>query len=137
MTPYNFRRIIGYSLLALIIAILLTACAAPFDYNEHGNLTSINQIASESKTVCGSVDIARSVADDLARQSQWIYIYSSTLDGNREMTKMALELMEMTKEFNSRFSQNPAPSRTYCLAKVENIKQATDAMLKVSGRRAR
>lgn len=137
MTPYNLRRLIGYSGIALIILLLLTACAAPFDHNEHSNLTTINQVSAEGKTICATTDLARSIADNMATQSQWIYIYSSNLDGNNEMTRMAKNLMDMTKDFQLRYYQPNPPSRTYCLAKMENIKEATDTMLKVSGRRAR
>lgn len=137
MTPYNFRRIVGWGFLGLLALLLLVGCASPFDHNEHSTLTTINQVASEPKTVCGDLNLARSVAEDMATQSQWIYIYSSNLDGNVDMTKMAKNLMDITKEFQSRFNQPVPPSRTYCIAKVENIKQATDVMLKISGRRAR
>lgn len=137
MTPYNFRRTIGYSVLIAIFLVLLAACAAPFDHNEHSNLTSINQVSAEGKIICSTVEMARTTADNMWAQSQWIYIYSSNLDGNAEMIRMAKNLMDMTKEFQLRYYQSTPPSRTYCLSKVENIHEATGVMLRVSGRRAR
>lgn len=137
MTPYNFRRIIGYSGLAIVVLLLLMACAAPFDSNEHGNLTSINQMASRGRELCATPEQARAAAETLATQSQWIYIYSSHLKGNKEMMQMSQNLMEMTRDFQTRYAQATTPSRIYCSSKMENIRDATETMLKVSGRRTR
>ena len=133
----RLRRFLSYPAIAVIVALMLVACAAPFDHNEHANLVSINQAARDSKILCSDLERASSTARIMAMQSEWVWIYSSNLNGNADMTKMAKNLMDMAKELDTRFQQSQPPSRLYCTTKVDNIKQATDIMLKVSGRRAR
>ena len=137
MTPYNIKRIVGYSTLALTVVLILAACAAPFNAKEHGGVVTVHQLAVNGKSACDNVDTAKALAQQMAQHSQWVYIYASTLDGNREMTRMAKELMDITHDFDVRYQQPAAPSKIYCQAKVDNVKKATDIMLKVSGRRTR
>ena len=137
MTPYNIRRMIGYLALGLTVVIILAACAAPFDAKEHGGVATIHQLALNGRAACDNPDTARAMAHEMARQSQWVYIYASSLDGNREMARMAKELMDITQDFHTRYQQPTAPSKIYCQAKVDNVNKATDIMLKVSGRRTR
>ena len=58
MTPYNFRRLIGYTVLALLLALLLSGCGllpSRFDSQEHAMIVNVHVI-SQDDGVCNSRD---------------------------------------------------------------------------------
>lgn len=139
MTPYNLRRIFGYSVLAVILAVLLTGCAlfpSSFDSNEHARIVDIH-VASADAAVCQDRDSAARAAKNMYQDAVWVWNYGQYLTNNEKMTAMERELLSMTKELADRYAKADAVSAFYCRSKFENIHRATTTMIKVSARRPR
>lgn len=139
MTPYNFRRLIGYGLLALICVILLAGCGllpSRFDSQEHAMIVNVHVI-SQDDAVCNSRDSAYLAAQTMYQDARWAWNYGRDLVNNEKMVAMMANLMTITKELDDRYKKGDAVSVTYCRLKFKNIHQATDTILKVSARRPR
>jgi hypothetical protein len=139
MTPYNLRRIIGYSVLTVLLTVLLSGCAlwpSAFDSEEHARLVNIH-VASIDDSVCNNRDTAAPVAQQMFVDARWAWHYGQSLTDNEKMTRMSFELMMITKEIADRYSSSATVSVFYCKNKFENIRRATDTAIKVSARRPR
>lgn len=139
MTAYNIRRIIGYSTLTVILAVLLTGCAlwpSIFDSQEHSRIVNIRVIATDD-SVCNQRDTAATVAQQMYQDARWAWHYGQSLPDNEKMTAMEFELVNMTKELADRYNKAESVSVFYCKNKFENIRRATDTVIKVSARRPR
>jgi len=139
MTPYNRPRIIGYGLLVLLCALLLTGCGlfpARFDGQEHGMIVNVHVI-SQDDAVCNSRDSAYLAAQTMYQDARWAWNYGRHQPDNAPMATMTANLMAMTRELDDRYKKGDSVSATYCRLKFKNIHQATDTILKVSARRPR
>lgn len=139
MTPYNIRRLVGYSAIALLFIILLTGCAlfpSMFDANEHARIVNIH-VAAIDDSVCAKKETAAPVAQQMYQDARWVWHYGQHLSDNEKMTKMEFELMQITKELADRYEKTDTVSTFYCKNKFENIRRATDTIIKVSARRPR
>ena len=139
MTPYNTRRIIGYSLLALLCLLLLSGCGllpSRFDSQEHAMIVNVHVI-SQDDAVCNTRDSAYLAAQTLYQDARWAWNYGRDLPNNEKMVTMTANLMAMTKELDDRYKKGDPVSAAYCRLKFRNIHQATDAILKASARRPR
>ena len=139
MTPYNRRRIIGYSLLALLCLLLLSGCGllpSRFDGQEHAMIVNVHVI-SQDDAVCNSRDSAYLAAQTMYQDARWAWNYGRDLPNNEKMAAMTANLMAITRELDDRYKKGDAVSATYCRLKFKNIHQATDTILKVSARRPR
>ena len=139
MTPYNIRRFLGYSALAVIFAVLLTGCAlfpSMFDGQEHARLVDIH-MASADDSVCRDRDTASRVATKMYQDAGWVWNYGQHLTNNEKMARMEQELLSMTKELYERYQKTDTVSQFYCKSKFENIHRATTTIIKVSARRPR
>lgn len=139
MTPYNTRRVVGYTAMVLLFTLLLTGCAlfpSMFDANEHARIVNIH-VASIDDTVCDRRESAAPVAQQMYQDARWVWHYGQHLSDNEKMTAMEFELMKITKELSDRYTKSDTVSTFYCRNKFENIRRATDAIIKVSARRPR
>ena len=139
MTPYNIRRIIGYSALTILLAAMLTGCAlwpSAFDNQEHARIINIH-VAAIDDAVCNRRESAAPVAQQMFADARWAWHYGQSLTDNEKMTRMSFELMMITKEIADRYAKSDTVSVFYCKNKFENIRRATDTMMKVSARRPR
>ena len=139
MTPYNIRQIIGYSALTILLAAMLTGCAlwpSAFDNQEHARIINIH-VAAIDDAVCNRRESAAPVAQQMFADARWAWHYGQSLTDNEKMTKMSFELMMITKEMADRYDSTATVSVFYCKNKFENIRRATDTMMKVSARRPR
>ena len=139
MTPYNIRRIIGYSALTILLAAMLTGCAlwpSAFDSQEHARIINIH-VAAIDDSVCNRRESAAPVAQQMFADARWAWHYGQSLTDNEKMTRMSFELMMITKEMSDRYAKSDTVSTFYCKNKFENIRRATDTMMKVSARRPR
>ena len=140
MTPYNFRRLIGYTLLALLLALLLSGCGllpSRFDSQEHAMIVNVHVI-SQDDGVCNQRDSAYLAAQTMYQDARWAWNYGRYLQKNEEMTRMTENLMAITKELDDRYKKtDTAVSAVYCRAKFKTIHQATETILRVSARRER
>ena len=71
------------------------------------------------------------------QDARWAWHYGQSLVDNEKMTRMSFELMMITKEMADRYDSTATVSVFYCKNKFENIRRATDTMMKVSARRPR
>ena len=139
MTSYNLRRIIGYSALTILLAVMLTGCAlwpSAFDSAEHARIVNIHVTAIDD-AVCNSRERAAPVAQQMYQDARWAWHYGQSLVDNEKMTRMSFELMQITKELADRYESAATVSTYYCKNKFENIRRATDTVIKVSARRPR
>ena len=139
MSPYNQRRIVGYTGIAFLLAILLTGCAlfpSMFDANEHARIVNIH-VSAIDDSVCNRKEAAASVSQQMYADARWAWHYGQSLTDNEKMTKMSFELMKITKELADRYDSTATVSVFYCKNKFENIRRATDIIMKVSARRPR
>lgn len=127
------------SIAIFLTTLTITGCSlfpSLFDANEHARIVNIHVISVDDK-VCENRDAASRAADQMYQDARWVWHYGQFLADNDKMVKMESELMGMTKEFSERYHKADAVSTFYCRNKMENIKKATDAMIKVSARRPR
>jgi len=139
MTTDNRRRIIGYSLLALLCLLLLSGCGllpSRFDGQEHAMIVNVHVI-SQDDGVCNSRDSAYLAAQTMYQDARWAWNYGRDLPNNDKMATMTANLMAITRELDDRYKKGDSVSATYCRLKFKNIHQATDTILKVSARRPR
>jgi len=136
MKPYDIRRLVGYSALIFVVALMLAGCASVFDSNEHARLVTIH-VAAVDDSVCSDRERAAPVARQMYHDSRWVWHYSQYLANNEDMTKMGFELMQITRELHDRYEKTPTVSAFYCRSKFENIRRASETIIKVSARRAR
>ena len=139
MTPYNIRRIVGYSALTVLLTVMLTGCAlwpSAFDSQEHARIVNIH-VAAIDDSVCNSRERAAPVAQQMFADARWAWHYGQSLVDNEKMTRMSFELMQITKELAERYAKSDTVSTYYCKNKFENIRRATDTVIKVSARRPR
>ena len=139
MTALDIRRIIGYSALTILLAVLLTGCAlwpSAFDSAEHARIINIH-VAAIDDAVCNSRERAAPVAQQMFADARWAWHYGQSLVDNEKMTKMSFELMMITKELADRYESAATVSTYFCKNKFENIRRATDTVIKVSARRPR
>ena len=139
MTPYNIRRIVGYSALTVLLTVMLTGCAlwpSAFDSQEHARIVNIH-VAAIDDSVCNSRERAAPVAQQMFADARWAWHYGQSLVDNEKMTRMSFELMMITKELADRYESAATVSTYYCKNKFENIRRATDTVIKVSARRPR
>ena len=139
MSPYNIRRLVGYTSLILIIAVLLSGCSlfpSTFDSQEHAMIVNVHVI-SQDDGVCNTPNSAYMAAQTMYQDARWAWNYGRDLPNNEKMVAMTASLMAMTKELDDRYKKAETVSATYCKLKFKNIHQATDTILKVSARRPR
>jgi hypothetical protein len=139
MTALDIRRIIGYSALTILLAVMLTGCAlwpSAFDSAEHARIVNIHVTAIDD-AVCNSRERAAPVAQQMYQDARWAWHYGQSLVDNEKMTRMSFELMQITKELADRYESAATVSTYYCKNKFENIRRATDTVIKVSARRPR
>ena len=139
MTALDIRRIIGYSALTILLAAMLTGCAlwpSAFDSAEHARMVNIH-VAAIDDSVCNSRERAAPVAQQMFADARWAWHYGQSLVDNEKMTRMSFELMMITKELAERYAKSDTVSTYYCKNKFENIRRATDTVIKVSARRPR
>ena len=139
MTSFNLGQKIRYGALSLLATLTLTGCAlfpSLFDSNEHAKIVNIH-VMSIDDSVCNDRATASPVSQQMYQDARWVWHYGQYLSDNEKMTRMESELMQMTKELADRYAKPEAVSVYYCKNKFENIRRATDAMIKVSARRPR
>lgn len=128
------------TLASLSIVLLLSACSlfpSKFDYNEQAKITDIAEW-TKSDAVCNNVDQARSLAQRLDSQAEWLVTYGKTLPNNEKLTTMYTNLDAITSDFVKRYEDTTrTPSVVYCKVKIKTINEAANIMLPVSGRRPR
>ena len=126
-------------IMTLLLPLALAGCAAfpsQFDANEHARIVNIHVISIDD-TVCTDRARAATASQGMYTDARWVYHYGRLLPDNDAMSKMEIELLTMTKELADRYEKADPVSVFYCRAKFENIKKATDVMIKVSARRPR
>lgn len=139
MTPYNVRRLVGYSLLIIIVLLSLSGCGlfpSRFDSQEHAMIVNVHVI-SQDDGVCNTPNSAYMAAQTMYQDARWAWNYGRDIPDNEKMTKMTENLMAMTRELDDRYKKGDPVSVVYCKLKFKNIHQATDTILKVSARRPR
>ena len=139
MTPYNLRRIIGYTGIVFLMILLLVGCSlfpSNFDGQEHAMIVNVHVI-SQDDAVCDRRDSASMAAQTMYQDARWAWNYGRDLPNNEKMAKMTENLMAMTRELDDRYKKTDPVSTAYCKLKFKNIHQATDTILKVSARRPR
>jgi hypothetical protein len=118
---------------------MLTGCAlwpSAFDSQEHARIINIH-VAAIDDSVCNRRESAAPVAQQMFADARWAWHYGQSLTDNEKMTRMSFELMMITKEMADRYDSTATVSVFYCKNKFENIRRATDTMMKVSARRPR
>lgn len=128
------QRTIGYTMLAMLFAILLTGCAAPFDPNEYSRMVDIRYSLDAAN--CQDPVGARIMATTVKQHTDWLALYSQHLPDNSNTQGMIAALNRSATEFATRY-QNATPSPAYCRAKVQNLQAEIDIILKTTGRRPR
>lgn len=139
MTPYNIRRIVGWTGIALVLVLLLASCApfpSNFDNQEHARIVNI-YMTSLDDSVCSNREQATVRADSMYQDARWVWAYGQHLPDNEALSRMETDLMVMTRELSERYHKADTVSLFYCRNKFENIRKATETMLKASARRPR
>ena len=128
------QRTIGYTVLAMLFAILLTGCAAPFDPNEYSRMVDVRVGLQESR--CANDPDAAHMAATTKSHLEWLAVYSQNLPDNANTTAMIAAIKRSADEFANRYSQGN-PSTAYCRLKVRAMQEQIDTIIKTTGRRPR
>ena len=125
--------------LGLVAVWSVAGCAllpSAFDNQEHAALVTLQQL-SQDRTVCRDRPTATVVAAQLDTQAQWLVIYGSSLSSNQNLAEIESTVAAMSSELYARYLSQGAVSTLYCDTKLQNINNAAQQAVKVSGKRPR
>ena len=120
--------------LAISSVIFLAGCVAMFDNNEYSAMVTMR--AELNPAHCEDTDRARNMAQQVAKSSQWLVIYSRYLPDNHNTVTMVNALDATAKDFQDRY-QSAAPSAVFCRTKVKIMQNQLDTILDTTARRPR
>lgn len=124
----------------LAISLLLTGCVVRFDPIEHARVVDIHHKIARATAEhhCSDPAIMRATSLALARDAEWLTLYSTHIPNNDSMQVMAAEFAKGTADLASRYEANrPPPSRTFCELRLKNLNTQIEVIQRTNARRPR
>ena len=131
-------------LLIALAVLSLNGCAlidaylmAGYDTNEYA---LVNKIKTKSEIYvddCKDVTKSKQNADDLYNTAIELRNFSQNIPRNDDTTKLASNLVELTKQGKELYVKNPNVSETFCKLKLQQINRSAEVAQKVIGKKPR
>ena len=131
-------------LLIALAVLSLNGCAlidaylmAGYDTNEY---SLVNKIKTKSEIYvddCKDVTKSKQNADDLYNTAIELRNFSQNIPRNDDTTKLASNLVELTKQGKELYVKNPNVSETFCKLKLQQINRSAEVAQKVIGKKPR
>lgn len=129
---------------SLIIVSSLSGCAlidaylmAGYDTNEYALVNKIKTQAELSIDDCKDVVKSKQNADNLYVTAIELKNFATNIPRNEETSKLAGNLVELTKQGKDLYAKNSNVSETFCKLKLQQIGRSAEVAQKVIGKKPR
>lgn len=121
--------------LMMSLALLLSACVAPFDGHEYSRLVDARHELRES--TCANEREVHAMINMVQLDVDWLRIYSRHIPDNDNTLRMLEALDKSIREMVDRYDSGQPVSVIYCRLKVRTLQDQMDIILKTTARRGR
>lgn len=132
------------TLFALFLTMSLSGCAlidaylmAKYDTTEYSLVNKIKTKAELSVDDCKDVKKSKENADILYFTAIELRNFSTNIPRNEETTKLAGNLVELTKQGREQYAKDSNVSETFCKLKLQQIGRSAEVAQKVIGKKPR
>lgn len=132
------------TLFALLLTISLSGCAlfdayfmAGYDTNEYALVNKIKTKAELSVEDCKDVNKSKQNAEDLYFIAVEMKNFTANIPRNVDTTKLATNLVELTKQGKEQYAKDANVSETFCKLKLQQISRSAEVAQKVIGKKPR
>ena len=130
--------------IALALVSTLSGCAlldayfmAGYDTNEYALVNKIKTKADLSVDDCKDQVKSKQNADDLYFVAVEMRNFSQNIPRNVDTTKLAGNLVELTKQGKEMYAKGSPVSETFCKLKLQQISRSAEVAQKVIGKKPR
>jgi len=130
--------------IALALVSTLSGCAlldayfmAGYDTNEYALVNKIKTKADLSVDDCKDQVKSKQNADDLYVVAVEMRNFSQNIPRNVDTTKLAGNLVELTKQGKEMYAKGSPVSETFCKLKLQQISRSAEVAQKVIGKKPR
>jgi len=127
-----------------IISTSLSGCAlwdaymmAGYDTTEYALVNRIKTQADLYAEDCKDSNKSKQNADNLYITAVELKNFSTNIPRNEDTTKLANNLVELTKQGKEAYVKNPNVSETFCKLKLQQIGRSAEVAQKVIGKKPR
>jgi hypothetical protein len=131
-------------LAAVILVTSLSGCAlidaylmAGYDTNEYALVNKIKTKSELAVDDCKDSIKSKQNADDLYYTAIELRNFSQNIPRNDDTTKLAGNLVELTKQGKELYVKTPSVSETFCKLKLQQISRSAEVAQKVIGKKPR
>jgi len=131
-------------IVAAIIATSLSGCVlldayfmAGYDTNEYALVNKIKTKAELSVEDCKDVKKSRQNAEDLYFIAIEMKNFAENIPRNVDTTKLATNLVELTKQGKEQYAKDSNVSEIFCKLKLQQISRSAEMAQKVIGKKPR
>ncbi len=128
----------------LIISTSLSGCAlidaylmASYDTTEYALVNRIKTQAELAVDDCKDPVKSKQNADNLYVTAVELKNFATNIPRNEDTTKLANNLVELTKQGKESYAKNPNVSETFCKLKLQQIGRSAEVAQKVIGKKPR
>jgi len=132
------------TLFASFIVLLLSGCVlldayfmAGYDTNEYALVNKIKTKAELSVEDCKDVKKSRQNAEDLYFIAIEMKNFAENIPRNVDTTKLATNLVELTKQGKEQYAKDSNVSEIFCKLKLQQISRSAEVAQKVIGKKPR
>jgi uncharacterized protein YcbK (DUF882 family) len=134
------KKIIAVS----FVTLMLSGCALIDAYLMAGYDTTeyalINRIKTQSELYvedCKDANKSKQNADNLYATAVELKNFSTNIPRNEDTTKLAINLVDLTKQGKEQYVKNSNVSETFCKLKLQQIGRSAEVAQKVIGKKPR
>lgn len=131
-------------LLLILTVLSLNGCAlidaylmAGYDTNEYALVTKIKTKADVYVDDCKDNTKSKQNADDLYYTALELKNFSQNIPRNEDATKLAGNLVDLTKQGKELYVKTPSVSETFCKLKLQQISRSAEIAQKAIGKKPR
>jgi hypothetical protein len=129
---------------SIFIVSSLSGCAlvdaylmAKYDTNEYAMVNKIKTKSELSVEDCKDPIKSKQNADDLYNTAIELRNFAVNIPRNDDTSKLAGNLVELTKQGKEQYVKNPNVSETFCKLKLQQISRSAEVAQKVIGKKPR
>jgi hypothetical protein len=131
-------------ILVSVLTIFLSGCAlidaylmAGYDGNEYALVNKIKTKSDLSIEDCKNQEKSKENADVLYFTAVEMKNYSESIPRNEESTKLAGNLVQLTKQGRDMYSKGTSVSETFCKLRLQQVSRSAEVAQKVIGKKPR
>lgn len=116
----------------LLPAIVLSGCAVvattTFDPVEYDKWIEVTHTAAVVRSLCDNSEQASIAGEALQQVVEYATLYSTTKIKSSNIAAASKTVLNLTAEFNQRYTAKSSPSKGYCVLKTTEIEMAAKAI---------